>query len=66
MKLVYNTSNNQTNHKIFDMKLNNNQIIVNKNGFIFVENKSKEDALKILNLIMAHGVFYGFSLYAVS
>ncbi len=64
-ELVYNTSNDQINSKIFDMKIGNNQIIVNKDGFIFVENKSKEDALKILNLIMAYGLFYGFTLYAV-
>ena len=64
-ELVYNTSKNQINSKIFDMKIDNNQIIVNKDGFIFVKSKSEEDALEILNLIMAYGLFYGFYLYAV-
>ncbi len=65
-ELVYNTSNYQIrNNKAFDMKICNKQIIVNKDGFIFVESNSKENALKILNLIMALGVFYKFPLHAV-
>lgn len=64
-ELIYNTSNIRINDKIFDMRIGNSQIIVNKDGFIFVESKNKEHTLKILNLIMAHGAFYGFPLYAV-
>lgn len=65
-ELIYNSSNLWINDdKVFDMMIGDNQSIVNKDGFIFVESKSKEDALKILNLIMAHGAFYGFPLHTV-
>lgn len=64
-ELLHNRSNYRSNQKMFDMKIDNNQIIVNKDGFIFVENISKENTLKILNLIMSFGKFYGFSLHAV-
>ena len=64
-ELVYNTSNHWIHDKILDMKINNKQIIVNKDGFIFVEGKNQKNALKILNLIMAYGAFYGLPLYAV-
>ena len=64
-ELVYNLSNQKFSEKVFDMKINNKQIIVNKDGFIFIEDKNQENALKILNLIMACGAFYGFSLHAV-
>ena len=64
-ELVHNSSNRWLRNKVFDMKINGKQIIVNEDGFIFVENNSQENALKILNLIMAYGAFYGFSLYAV-
>ena len=64
-ELVRNSSNRRLRNKAFDMKINGKQIIVNEDGFIFVENNSQENALKILNLIMAYGAFYGFSLYAV-
>ena len=64
-ELVRNSSNRWLRNKAFDIKINGKQIIVNEDGFIFVENNSKENALKILNLIMAYGAFYGFSLYAV-
>ena len=64
-ELVHNTSNQLGRDKVFDMKICNNQIIVNKDGFVFVESKSKEDALRILNLTMAFGAFYKFPLHAV-
>ena len=65
-ELVHNTFNYRiNNNKVLDMKIDNKQIIVNKDGFIFIENKSIENALKILNLIMAFGVFYKFPLYTV-
>ena len=64
-ELVYNTSNRRMHNKALDMKNGNSQIIVNEDGFIFVETRNKENALKILNLIMAHGAFYGFPLHPV-
>ena len=65
-ELVHNTFNHwRNNNKVFDTKINNKQIIVNNDGLIFIENKDKKDALKILNLIMAFGVFYKFPLQAV-
>ncbi len=59
-ELVHNTFNRLINSKVFDRMIGNNQIIVNKDGFIFVESRSKEDALKILNLIMSFGHFMDF------
>ena len=64
-ELIHNSSNRWLRNKAFDMKINGKQIIVNEDGFIFVESNSQENALKVLNLIMAYGAFYGFSLYAV-
>ena len=64
-ELICGTFNHRVNNKIFDTKICDNQIIVNKDGFIFVESKNKKNALKILNLIMAFGMFYGFSMHAV-
>ena len=67
MTLVYNTSPYvwTYNNKAFDMKIKQHQIIVNNDGFIFVEIENKEQALKLLNLIMACGAFYNFRLHAV-
>lgn len=66
-ELVYNTSPSAWTHnnKAFDMKIKQHQIIVNNDGFIFVDIKNKEQALKLLNLIMACGAFYNFRLHAV-
>ena len=65
-ELIYNAPKPwMRNSKVFDMKIVDSQIIVNGDGFIFVETKSKDHALKILNLIMACGAFYGLSLHAV-
>ena len=64
-ELVYNSSNLRLCNKVLDLKISNKQIIVNEDGFIFVKSKNQEDALKVLNLVMAHGAFYGFPLYAV-
>ena len=64
-ELVYNTPNHWMYNKVLDIKINNKQIIVYKDGFIFVEGKNQENALKFLNLIMAYGAFYNFPLYAV-
>ena len=64
-ELICNTSNRRMRSKVLDMKNGNSQIIVNEDGFIFVETRNKKNALKILNLIMAHGAFYGFPLHPV-
>lgn len=64
-ELVRNMPSPWTDNKAFDMKIGRHQIIVNDDGFIFVESKNKERALQILNLVMACGSFYGFSLHAV-
>lgn len=65
-KIIYNIPNFIAyRHKAFDMKIGSQQIIVNNDGFVFVESKNKKQALKILNLIMACGVFYGLTLHAV-
>ena len=64
-ELIYDTYNIRIDNKIIDTRIDNRQIIVNRDGFIFVENDNKENALKILNLIMAQGAFYGFPLHAV-
>ena len=53
------------NNKAFDTKIGKRQVIVNNDGFVFVETESKEQALQILNLIMAWGPFYNLGLYAV-
>lgn len=65
IELFNNLPSHQNNRKILDMKINNNQINVHKDGFIFVKNENKESVLKILNLIMACGKFYDFSFDAV-
>ena len=51
--------------KAFDLKIKNCVVIVNNDGFIFIESKNKENAIKTLNAIMALGIFAGFSLFAV-
>jgi len=54
-----------TKGKAFDIKMDDHTIIVNKDGFIFVESKQKEEAIQILNVIMALGVLENFKLFAV-
>lgn len=51
--------------KILDTQFGNNLVIVNKNGYLFIEAKQKLEALKILNLIMALGYFHKLPLFAV-
>ena len=65
-EIIYNRSESQIyNNKVLDMRMGSNQIIVNGDGFIFVETENNNFALKILNLIMACGTFYGLNLHAV-
>ena len=64
-ELIYNSSNHWLRNKILDLKIDNRQIIVNRDGFVFVESSNQKDALKVLNLVMSHGAFYGFPLHAV-
>ena len=64
-ELIYNSSNHGFRNKVLGLKIGNNQIIVNRDGFVFVESSSQKDALKVLNLVMPHGAFYGFPLHAV-
>lgn len=53
------------NEKAFDYVIGNKTIIVEKGGYIFVETKTKDEAIKILNLIMALGNLQGELLFAV-
>ncbi len=53
------------NEKAFDYVIDNKTIIVEKGGYIFVETKTKDEALKILNLIMALGNLQKELLFAV-
>lgn len=53
------------NEKAFDYVIDNKIIIVEKGGYIFAETKTKDEALKILNLIMALGNLQGELLFAV-
>ena len=65
-ELIHNTPSPWTySNKAFDMKIGPHQVIVNGDGFVFIETESKEQALQIFNLIMACGSFYNLSLYAV-
>ena len=65
-QLIYNVlSTWPYNAKAFDMIIGDHQVIVNDDGLVFVETKHKEQALKLLNLIMACGTFYGHNFYAV-
>ena len=53
------------NTKTLDMIIDGHQVIVNDDGLVFVETKHKEQALKLLNLIMACGTLHGHNFYAV-
>lgn len=53
------------NEKAFDYVIDNKTIIVEKGGYIFVETKTKDEVIKILNLIMAVGNIQGELLFAV-
>ena len=65
-ELIHNTPSPWTyGNKAFDMKIGPHQVIVNGDGFVFIETESKEQALQIFNLIMAWGSFYNLRLYAV-
>ena len=52
-------------NKILDTQFDNKIIILNKNGYLFIETLQKFDALKIFNLIMALGYFHDLPLFAV-
>jgi len=60
-----NTLDFSFSEKIFDIKFDNKIMIVNKDGYVFVETDQKLEGLRILNLIMALGLFHDLSLYTV-
>jgi len=51
--------------KAIDAKFDDEIIIVNRDGFIFVKTSEKNTALQILNLIMALGIFHGIPFFIV-
>ncbi len=51
--------------KAFDMSFRGKDVVVKKSGLIFVAEKSREEALRVLNTIMAVGTLRGLNLYAV-
>lgn len=51
--------------KILDTQFDNRVVILNKDGYLFIQAKQKLEALKILNLIMALGYFHDLPLFAV-
>jgi hypothetical protein len=51
--------------KEFDARFHGKDIIVNKSGLVFVAEKNAEEALRVLNTIMAVGTLRGLDLYAV-
>ncbi len=51
--------------KSFDLKIKGHVVIVNRDGFVFVETNRKDQALKILNLIMAVGTLSLIPMFAV-
>ena len=65
-QLLYgNTFDFTLNEKAFHTKFDDKIIIVNKDGYLFIESKQKTESLKILNLIMALGQFHDLPLYSV-
>jgi len=65
-QLLYgNTLDFSFDDKAFDTTFGQKIIIVNKDGYFFIESKQKTEALKILNLIMALGIFHDLPLYSV-
>lgn len=51
--------------RAFDVKIEDHVLIVNKDGFIFVESSHKAEAIRFFNVIMALGILDGLSLFAV-
>ena len=51
--------------KALDIEINDKVVIVHKDGYVFVESDKKEEALKILNLIMALGTIFLTPMFAV-
>jgi hypothetical protein len=51
--------------KEFDARFHGKDVIVNKSGLIFVAERKAEEALRVLNTIMAVGTLLGLNLYAV-
>ena len=64
-KSSHNTSSHRLDDEVANTTIDDNRIIVNEAGFIFIGTENEEDALKILNLIMAHGAFYEFPLHPI-
>ena len=52
-------------NKAFDLKIENKRVIVNRDGYIFIETPKKEEALNVLNTIMALSTLLGNPLFAV-
>lgn len=52
-------------NRSFELEIDKKLVIVNRDGYIFIEISKKEEALKILNLIMALGTLRGPPLFAV-
>ena len=51
--------------KAIEAKFDDEIVLVNRDGFIFVKNSKKNTALQILNLIMALGIFHGIPFFIV-
>ncbi len=51
--------------KLFDLTFNGMKVIVNSDGFIGIENESKEQATEILNTIFGMSVLYDETCFAV-
>lgn len=52
-------------NKSFDLDIDGHVVIVNRDGYVFIETNRKEQALKILNLIMAVGTLSLTPMFAV-
>ena len=51
--------------KSFDLMIKGRVVIVNRDGYVFIETNKKEQAMKILNLIMALGTLITTPMFAV-
>lgn len=63
--LFGNTYDLSHSEKVLDSRIGNHIVIVNKNGYFFVESKNPTNSLRILNLVMAVGVLHDLPLFAV-
>ena len=65
MLLHGNASHFSFDEKVLETKIDGKIVVINDNGYVFVQGDNKSECLKLLNLVMVLGHFHDLALFAV-